>query len=201
MQILQPHGAWKFLGTWLWNLTAISGASESRALWEVCNPFLSMPKMRIRNLMIPSPYSMCNSAVCSGLFGQITITFYWMTNLVFRFYAWRIYQCMHLPNLVYSNLGSYTCFKTVSMRQRHIPSFIVIFFCIISRYQPVNWWFDFQVVTSFAELGRHDLHPSPGHWRRFTNVIGFGIGARLALNSDTKFLLIISAVLVYFVQK
>ena len=66
-----------------------------------------------------------------------------------------------------------------SMGRPYIPSFIVMLHLLRYQYYQVYLTkFGFQVVISFAELGKYDLHYLLTLWN-LTNLIGLGIGAHM----------------------
>ena len=66
-----------------------------------------------------------------------------------------------------------------SMGQPYMPSFIVMLYLLMYQsYQVFLTKFGFQVVISFAELGKFDLHYLLTLWN-LTNLIGLGIGAHM----------------------
>ena len=65
------------------------------------------------------------------------------------------------------------------MGQPYMPSFIVMLHLLrYQYYQAFLTTFGFQVVISFAELGKFDLHNLLTLWN-LTNLIGLGIGAHI----------------------
>jgi len=82
------------------NLTVILVPFKFRVSWEVRDPCLSKRKVHMHNYGYLSLGSVGNSAVCSSLLGWTIVFESPPMEHHIRFYAWRIYQCRHLPNTV-----------------------------------------------------------------------------------------------------